>query len=573
MGARRHCDLLSLVCAVLLLGTACESEKSRNPLSPNIAGPIEGVVISTPQLMVPSEAGLVAVASQPMTMTFANGMSNGERPVFYELQIARDSVFQELVHGAGQLAPDASGQTQYRVPVHLEPETTYYWRVRADDGANASVFSVPGSFDVYTPVTIAAPAVVSPVNGTLLDGRVATLVIEDAEITGPAESIRYRFEVSTDSGFGTLVTEAEVDGVVGTPVMAMVDMSTSAVAGSLRSSQLEWADVARAVDSPPAGDLDWNTTHYWRARATAVAREGLVIGPWSEVQTFTTSVEPVIIGAPLLASPIGGVTVDNNPPTFVVTNPSVSGTNGALTLNVLIASDSNFDNVLHSFSAPMSAGETTSVVTGVVLAEDQVFFWRASATDGTTTGPWSDVQSFRTVAAIPPPGPGDDDDGGDDDGGDDDGGDDDGGDDNGGGGGSDELDLSSVTWLHSNISGWAQTSTITSVTISSSNICIRHTKAGAWPIVTVNGTPLEGNPWVIANIGGRWYAGTYEWLRPGQICKGITASNIGPHIKKSPMANWVPRSGETVYFGVSTGARFGGGHGDQRSNFVRMTWP
>ena len=24
------------------------------------------------------------------------------------------------------------------------------------------------------------------------------------------------------------------------------------------------------------------------------------------------------------------------------------------------------------------------------------------------------------------------------------------------------------------------------------------------------------NPWVIAQVNGKWYAGTYEWLRPGQ---------------------------------------------------------
>ena len=555
MCVRRHRDLLSLVCGVVLLGTACESEKSRNPLSPNIAGPIAGVAISAPQLIVPLEAGLVAVANQPMTMTFANGASNGERPVFYELQIARDSVFQEVVHGAVQLTPDSSGQTQYVVPVHLEPETTYYWRVRGDDGANASMFSAPGRFDVYTPITIAAPEVVSPANGEVIDGRVVTLVIDDAEVTGPVESIRYQFEVSTDSGFGNLVAEAEVAGVVGVRVTAVVDMLTRVEAGSIHSGRLDQADVARAVDSSPTGDLEWNTTHYWRARATAVGREGLVAGPWSDPQTFTTSAEPVIIGAPLLVSPIAGETVDNNPPTFVVINPSISGTTEALTLSFLIASDSTFNNVIHLFSAPMTPGDTTSAVSGVVLAEDQLFFWRTTATDGTTTGPWSDGQSFRTATSSPAPDAGGSGDGG------------------GSGGGADELNLSSVTWLHTNISGWAQTSTVTGVTISSSNICIGHTEAGAWPRLTVNGTPLEGNPWVIANIGGSWYAGTYEWLRPGQTCKGITASNIGPHIKKSPMTSWVPRSGETVYFGVSTGARFGGGHGDQRSNFVRMTWP
>lgn len=144
----------------------------------------------------------------------------------------------------------------------------------------------------------------------------------------------------------------------------------------------------------------------------------------------------------------------------------------------------------------------------------------------------------------------------------------------GGGSGNDAIDLSSVTWLHDNVSGWAQTSTITSASISGSDICIRHTKAGAWPSVTVSGTPLEGNPWVFANIGGKWYAGTYGSLRPGQVCKGITAGNIGPSIKQSPMTSWRPRSGEKVGFMVSTPARFGPhGSRQERSNVVMVTWP
>ena len=58
----------------------------------------------------------------------------------------------------------------------------------------------------------------------------------------------------------------------------------------------------------------------------------------------------------------------------------------------------------------------------------------------------------------------------------------------------DQIDLSTVNWLDTNISGWAQTSTITAVSIGSPPINIEHTKAGQWPAITAGGTVVEGNP-------------------------------------------------------------------------------
>jgi hypothetical protein len=138
-----------------------------------------------------------------------------------------------------------------------------------------------------------------------------------------------------------------------------------------------------------------------------------------------------------------------------------------------------------------------------------------------------------------------------------------------GAGSSDTIDLSRVTWLHTNVSGWAETSRITSVSVGAPPICIAHTKAGQWPVRD----GLEGNPWVFVNRGGRWYAATYEWLAPGQTCKGIDANNIGPHIGVPPLASWRPSSGELVGFMVSARARAGGDTVPERSNVVMVRWP
>ena len=136
-------------------------------------------------------------------------------------------------------------------------------------------------------------------------------------------------------------------------------------------------------------------------------------------------------------------------------------------------------------------------------------------------------------------------------------------------GGPDGFDLARVTWLDPNIASWPETSRITSTSIGNPPICIHHTKAGQWPVKD----GLEGNPWVFVNLNGRWYGATYEWLAPGQTCKGIHAGNIGEHIGRSPLSGWRPRSGEVIGLMVSARARFNADTVRERSNIVFVRWP
>lgn len=151
----------------------------------------------------------------------------------------------------------------------------------------------------------------------------------------------------------------------------------------------------------------------------------------------------------------------------------------------------------------------------------------------------------------------------------------------------DELDPNTITWLHRNISGWDQTSTVTGITLprdSEAPVCAFYDEAGQWPpYQDVPGDPNtvgDGNPWVFANIGGQWFGATFEWLRPGQQCKdGVTrtgSTSIGRHTKVPPMETWVPQHGEQVCFAMSTRARsLGPGSGPPllRTNIACTLWP
>jgi hypothetical protein len=400
---------------------------------------------------------------------------------------------------------------------------------------------------------VAKPTIQSPSGDVELSGLTVTLEVANAGPTHPVLAgldlqLSYRFELD----------KVDANGVATSVVLA--------------EPLVEAGQAATQLVVP--GELDEGTSYRWRARAERFNTEGKnFFGHWSDYGTFRTPVLATI-SAPTSLAPQNGATGVTAPIILEVTNGETTGSVGVVIMTFEIATDSGFSNVVdtreqiagqHNFdgtgkdssSDPIRALKT-SQQPNIFLEDTTLYYWRVKAHSQErpeVSSGYSQVFSFTTAD----PNAGGSSGGGSSSG--------------GGGGGSDDLDLGAVTWLHTNISGWRVTSTVTNVTVSGSSICIRHTKAGAWPIVTVGGTPLEGNPWVIANIGGKWYAGTYEWLRPGQVCKGITAGNIGPHIKRSPMTSWRPRSGETVYFGVSTGARFGGGHGDQRSNFVKVTWP
>ena len=146
----------------------------------------------------------------------------------------------------------------------------------------------------------------------------------------------------------------------------------------------------------------------------------------------------------------------------------------------------------------------------------------------------------------------------------------------GGGVAGDEIDPRAVTWLHTNVTNWAITSRVTNVTITRSEICVDHTGAGRFPTSGFGSIVVEGNVWIFAQFGGRWYGATYDWLRPGQVCKGVTGGELGPdQIRIAPMdASWPgPRSGETVGFMVSTRARDGERAGEERTNIVLVRWP
>ena len=139
----------------------------------------------------------------------------------------------------------------------------------------------------------------------------------------------------------------------------------------------------------------------------------------------------------------------------------------------------------------------------------------------------------------------------------------------GGGGGS--FSLGSVVWLDTNVSGWPQTASL-NAGVSGNSMVLNYDKANVWPAKSAGGATVNANAWIFVNQGGTWYGATWEWLRPGQTSK--SASSVeGGHIKKSPLNNFRPKSGETYGFMVSGLARTSTRNVEERSNVDMVRWP
>ncbi len=248
--------------AALLALSGCSVTKSSDPLSPTIAGPIAGVTISTPTAIQPSEGAQIASDAQPVILEVNNATSNSVRPASYVFEIATDSGFANDILTKTGVAPGSGGHTNYKLTQMLPSDRTYYWRSKADDGANASSFSDTASFHVYTPVVIQPPTPTSPANGSTVSSVTPQLVLSDSTRTGPAGAIQYLFTVATDAAMTSKVASALV------------------------------AETAGQTSYTVSATLAYSTPYYWRAQAFDPSHQSTASAIWS----FVTPAAPAIAG-------------------------------------------------------------------------------------------------------------------------------------------------------------------------------------------------------------------------------------------------------------------------------------
>lgn len=140
------------------------------------------------------------------------------------------------------------------------------------------------------------------------------------------------------------------------------------------------------------------------------------------------------------------------------------------------------------------------------------------------------------------------------------------------------IDLNEVVWIDENVSSWAQTATLSSVTFPNHGwIRLDYDKANVWPEMGASGVEGVANAWIFVYRKNKWYGGTWEYMRPGQKDK-LTENLEGGRVlgkleSEKELINFYPQSGDEYYFMMSGTARAGTPINiRERSNLLRVRW-
>jgi len=259
------------VCTAVLALAACEGSKSSNPLSSSVAGPLPGVQISAPKILEPYVGAKITVEDQPVALLIENASSNGPRPLSYTFEVATDVNFTNKVFSRDAVAPGDGGRTSMRLPDPLATGRSYFWRARAEDGANTGPFSTAANFNVFTPIIIQEPVPVQPSQNSTVASLRPDFIVNNAPHSGPVGALTYTLEVADTYAFTNRVAV----------------VSTGEQPNQTRFALTE--------------DLKYNSVYYWRVRVN----DPTTAGPWSTVYAFATGTAPVIPD-PIPPSPGGG---------------------------------------------------------------------------------------------------------------------------------------------------------------------------------------------------------------------------------------------------------------------------
>ena len=259
-------------CGVLLAAvtlTACQASKSSTPLSPTVAGPIPGIEISAPKMLEPTPGTRISVEKQPVTLLIENAGSNGPRPLSYAFDISTDTGFSTLVFSREGIAQGEGGRTSLRMTDTLQTGRTYYWRVRAQDGANSGPFATPAAFTIFTPIVIDVPGLTAPPpNSTVLNLR-PSFTITNSPRSGPVGAISYLFELADSDSFAN------------------------------KAATWSASETPNQTTTLPPADLSYGKVYYWHVRAYDPSTPG----PWSNTQAFQMLEAPAPVYTPPPAVP------------------------------------------------------------------------------------------------------------------------------------------------------------------------------------------------------------------------------------------------------------------------------
>ena len=184
-------------------------------------------------MLEPTTGTKISVEKQPVTLLIENAGSNGPRPLTYTFDIATDAAFSNKVFSRDGITPGRQRPHQPAMTDVLATGHTYFWRVRAQDGANTGPFATPAAFEIFTPIVIDVPGLSAPAANSTVVTLWPTFTIANAPRSGPVGAMSYLIEVADSDSFANKAATWSVaetpnhttGGVAGRSVYGKVDHS------------------------------------------------------------------------------------------------------------------------------------------------------------------------------------------------------------------------------------------------------------------------------------------------------------------------------------------------------------
>ncbi len=335
---------------------------STDPVQPDL-------VPGMPVILSPAKGGKTE-STQP-GLVVRNSIHPAAGSVFYTFELYSDREMTGYVTGISDLEADPGETTQWQVPVPLNDNTRYYWRVRATEGNNHTLWTY-GSFFVNTADDPPGAFYLS----RPLDGRQVGLRTPVLEVTNSRDPDKdplvYVFEVYEDAAASVLKATSG-------PVPQGPDGFTA------------WT-----VDAA----LEENQTYFWKA--LAMAPYGAVTE--TGIGSFTVNTAAIAPDSPVPVSPDPGAHVTMTSQDLLVSHgPAPAG--GQLTCLFELDRVSTFDSPAKQVSSQLAAGPQTTSWHVDGLEDRTWYYWRARVSDGAVDSPWARGRFFVNTAGGPPPAP------------------------------------------------------------------------------------------------------------------------------------------------------------------------
>lgn len=306
------------------------------------------------------------LSTQQPELTIINTAHPAQTKVSYQFEIYSDPTLSERI-AQNLNVQETVGKTTWKMTAALEENQTYYWRVRAFDGANYSYwnygeFTIDLENEAPLPFTIKAPA-----NGIDVHSEQITLAINNS--TDPEKDDIYTiFKLARDQEMNQ--------------IMAQSGKITPNASGST--------------------DWQYQTTldegaYYWQV--SAIDTRGAETK--TAINHFNVNFNAETLTQPTIRSPQAEVTVSNTEMTLIVNNDY----QGLSQYRYIFEIDNNRTFNSASFQQhEITPDNELSAQFLLENAEDnQIYYWRVKVTDGISESEWATSQFSVNIENDPAP--------------------------------------------------------------------------------------------------------------------------------------------------------------------------